>query len=273
MFESNRVRRESALASLRRRLGGFAGVAALSTLFVGGVLSTTRAVATTTVGRWFCVAAVVLALELGWTARHLGRNRRTGEALFTRLGAGTLVTLGRGVLLAWVAAFVVVDWPTSTALLWIPAVLYGTAAVLDAVDGALARRTDRVTELGASLDLEYDALGVLVACSVGVVAGLLPVWYLSVGLARYAFGLGRYLRRRRGAPVHDLPPRVSRRLLAGLQMAFLAVALSPLVGPAVRTTGATVFGGALLLGFARDWLYVSGRVGDDAPKPAEHAVD
>ncbi|KTG10105.1 hypothetical protein AUR64_10945 [Haloprofundus marisrubri] len=273
MSGSNRVRHESALASLRRRLGGFAGLALLSTAVVGGTLSITRTATTTTVGLWFFVATAVLALELGWATRQLDRNRRSGETLFARLGAGNLVTLGRGVLLAWVAAFVVVDWTTIAELLWIPAALYGTAAALDLVDGALARRNDRVTGMGTSLDLEYDALGVLVACSVGVVAGLLPLWYLSVGLARYAFGLGRYLRRRRDLPVYDLPPRVSRRLLAGLQMAFLAVALSPLVDPATRTAGATAFGGALLLGFARDWLYVSGRVGGDTQRPTEHVTD
>ncbi|WP_224447049.1 CDP-alcohol phosphatidyltransferase family protein [Haloprofundus salilacus] len=272
MSGSNRLRSESALASLRRRLGTFAGVAVLATLLIGGALSASR-LSTTTVGAWLLVAAAVLALELGWAVHRLDRNRRTGETLLARFGTGNLVTLGRGVLLAWVAAFAVVDWTDIAALLWIPGVLYGTAAALDAVDGALARRTDRVTELGASLDLEYDALGVLVACSVGVAAGLLPVWYLSVGLARYMFGLARSLRRRRGAPVYDLPQRVSRRLLAGLQMAFLAVALSPVPGQRARTVGAVAFGGTLLLGFVRDWLYVSGRIGDAAPKPAEHAID
>ncbi|WP_157972629.1 CDP-alcohol phosphatidyltransferase family protein [Haloprofundus halophilus] len=273
MSGSNRVRRESALASLRRRLGGFASVAALATLFVASALSTTRAATTAAVGTWFLVAAAVLAVELWWALRQLDRNRRAGETLFARLGAGNLVTLGRGVLLAWVAAFVVVDWAETAALLWIPAALYGTAAALDLLDGTLARRNDRVTGFGTTLDLEYDALGVLVACSVGVAAGLLPVWYLPVGFARYAFGLARDLRRRRGAPVYDLPPRVGRRLLAGLQMAFLAVALSPVPDQRARAVGAVAFGGALLLGFARDWLYVSGRVGDGATKPTEHVVD
>ncbi|WP_224269468.1 CDP-alcohol phosphatidyltransferase family protein [Haloprofundus salinisoli] len=272
MSGSTRARHESALASLRRRLAAFAVVAALATCLAGGALLASR-LAAATVGAWLFVAAAVLAVELGWATGQLDRNRRAGETLLARLGTGNFVTLGRGVLLAWVAAFVVVDWTDTAALLWVPTALYGTAAALDAADGALARGNDRVTGFGTSLDLEYDALGVLVACSVGVVAGLLPLWYLSIGLARYAFGLARYLRRRRGVPVYDLPPRVSRRPLAGLQMAFLAAALSPVPDPSVRTAGATVFGGALLLGFGRDWLYVSGRVGGDTKSPTEHVVD
>ena len=37
---------------------------------------------------------------------------------------------------------------------------------------------------------------------------------------------GLWLRKRRGAPIYDLPPSVNRRVIAGLQMGFLAVILA-----------------------------------------------
>jgi len=196
------------------------------------------------------------------------------------LGLPNAVTALRGLLVAWVAGFLVLDagtlatpgWvstavdPLSRPLLWLPAVAYGTAALLDAADGALARSLGRETVLGAELDTEYDAIGLLVAAAVGVVGGAVPAAYLACGLARYAFVAGKRWRRRRGLAVHSLPHRRSRRRLAGLQMAYLAVALAPVTGVLAARVGALVLGGPFLLGFARDWLYVSGRL-----TPAEAA--
>jgi CDP-diacylglycerol--glycerol-3-phosphate 3-phosphatidyltransferase len=255
-----RRERASALATLRRRATLHAVVAVTLTLAGYGLLWW---VIPETASRWLAVAGVVLGAELFLLQRHLDTNRRHDEErLLADLGVGNLVTLTRGVLLAWVAGFLAVPWVASE-LAWLPAVGYGLSAVLDALDGAVARARDRVTVLGETLDVEFDALGLLVVPLVGVVAGQLPAWYLAVGLARYLFVGGCRLRGRRGLAVHDLPPRASRRVLAGAQMAFVAVALTPVVSPAVAGVGAVLVGVPLLLGFARDWLYVSGRLPAD----------
>ncbi|SDM21769.1 CDP-diacylglycerol--glycerol-3-phosphate 3-phosphatidyltransferase [Halogranum gelatinilyticum] len=266
---------------LRRRTAVLAAVSLAATLAVGWLA--VRVVGVAGAVRWTLVASATLLLVVGLLATRLDDNRPVAERegtdggqLAPTLGPATHVTVGRGVLLAWVAGCFALAWATLPAwTLWLPALGHGAAAALDAVDGALARRTRRVTRLGARLDLSFDALGLLVAPLVGVVAGQLPWWYLSVGLARYGFVAGIRLREYRGLPVYELPTRASRRLLAGLQMAFVAVALTPLVPPAAGTVGAALFGGALLAGFVRDWGYVSGRLADaetgetaDAERPA-----
>lgn len=85
-------------------------------------------------------------------------------------------------------------------------------------------------------------------------------WYLSVGAARYVFVAGLWWRERTDKPTFDLPPRTSRRVLAGLQMAVVPVALAPGVFDSWMPLVTGVAAGGLLLGFGRDWLYVSGRL-------------
>lgn len=208
--------------------------------------------------RWLVLAVPVLAYELLLLWRFLPRNRK-GERLLASLGPGTLLTVARGVLVAFLAGFLLLPQPTES-LVWLPAALYGAAALADYVDGTLARLTDHVTMLGARLDTEFDALGILIAPLLAVLYGQLALWYLSVSVARYLFVLGIRLRRLRGLPVFALPPRRSRRLLAGLQMAFLTVVLSPVVTPPITTVVAVFVAGPFIAGFARDWLYVSGRL-------------
>ncbi|WP_101296701.1 CDP-alcohol phosphatidyltransferase family protein [Halegenticoccus soli] len=249
----------SALASLRRRAAAAAVAAVCSTL---GVAVLVRSVSGTGAAiRWSATAGVVLLPVFWLLVSRLDANRRPdGARLLPRFGVGNALTLVRGVLLAWVAGFLLLAWRGGP-LAWWPAAAYGTAAGLDYVDGILARRFGRETVLGARLDTSFDALGLLVAPLVGVAAGALPAWYLSASAARYAFVAGIRLRERRGLPVYELPPRRSRRFLAGLQMAFVAAALSPALRGAAVTAGAALFGGAFLLGFARDWLAVTGRLG------------
>ena len=145
----------------------------------------------------------------------------------------------------------------------IPAVAapaYAVAAFLDSIDGRLARRLNRETLLGSRLDLEIDAAGILVAALSGVVLEKLPPWYLAIGLARYLFVVGIEARKRLGRPVADLDPSRWRRVLAGWQMGFLAVALWPQVPAALSRGAAYPFGAMTLAMFVRDWLFVSHRL-------------
>nr|WP_231554243.1 hypothetical protein [Halobellus rufus] len=108
--------------------------------------------------------------------------------------------------------------------------------------------------------MAFDTTGFLVAPVVAVLWGQLPIWYLSLSAARYLFKAGRGLRRRRGLPVYDLPDSLIRRPLAGLQMAFITLALSPLLGlAAIRLPALLVLVPSLAV-FLRDYLVVSGRL-------------
>jgi CDP-diacylglycerol--glycerol-3-phosphate 3-phosphatidyltransferase len=192
-----------------------------------------------------------------WCASFLYRwlpdNRREGESgSLSGLGAPTRITMFRGLLIAIAAGFL------GTSAVAAPA--YSAAAILDSVDGRVARARKRETLLGSRLDMEVDAAGILVASLSGIFLGKLPLAYVAIGLARYLFVLGIALRVRAAKSVRELDPLRLRRLLAGFQMGFLAVALWPQIPETVTRVAAIPFGAATLAMFLRDWLFVSQRL-------------
>jgi len=210
--------------------------------------------------RWLILPSAVIAHLLAVLWRNLETNHRAGESqLFPTFGWGNTLTLLRGAWVAALAGFLFLPRPDGW-LAWIPGILYTLSVAADFFDGYVARRTQRVTRLGEILDMSFDGLGVLVASILAIQYGQVPVWYLTVAFARPLFLAGLWLRRRLNKPSHDLPPSTSRRVFAGFQMGFLAVVLWPLFSPPGTLIAATLFGLPLLIGFARDWLAVSGNL-------------
>lgn len=210
--------------------------------------------------RWLLLSGVVLGYALWLLWRYLPENRRRHEAqLLPRLGPGNRLTMLRGLFIGLLAGFLFAPWPMG-GLAWVVVLLYTAADVADYFDGYLARRANHSTVLGGKLDMEFDGLGLVIVSLLAVGYGQLPWWYLGVGAARYLFVFGLWWRRRNGRPIHDIPPSVHRRILAGLQMGLMSVVLWPIVPAAMATLGGTLIAVPLLLGFARDWLIVSGRL-------------
>jgi len=170
----------------------------------------------------------------------------------------TTVTLSRGAALAVFAGFLPVGLPSGR-FVWLPAALFALAAGLDAIDGRIARRMDAVSELGGRLDTEMDGLTVLFGTVFVVTADLVPAVFLLVGVARYLFVAGIWLRKRRGLPVEPLPPSQLRRLLGGLAMGAIWLALLPVPGATASRLVALAVFVPFVLNFSRDWLAVSGR--------------
>ncbi|UWG48385.1 Phosphatidylglycerophosphate synthase [Halanaeroarchaeum sp. HSR-CO] len=216
---------------------------------------------TSTAVRWAIPTAAVAAIALAYCYRLLEHNHPAGASrpAFDSLGVANHVTLARGGLFAAIAGFAFLE-PTRW-IGWLPALLYGAGSALDAVDGFLARMNGRTTVLGAKLDMAFDSVGFVVGPVVAVLWGRLPVWYLSLSVARYLFLAGKTWRQRRGRPVFELPESRVRRPLAGFQMAFITVALAPLVSAETIHTLAVVALLPSLLVFLRDYLVVSGRRG------------
>jgi len=247
-----RRRRRSGVPStrtlLRRRAALLAAAAAVTTAGAGvAVASALGAVA----APWTLVALGVLGAEFVVLGRNLDGNRTVGGALRGRLGAANAVTLARGVLVAWLAGFAVVPW--TGALAPAPVALYGTAVVLDAVDGAVARRLGRVTTLGARLDGAVDGLGLFAGLAVAAAGGVLALPFVLLGVVKYAYLAAAWRRRRRGGSLRPLPARGSRRLLAVLQMVAVVVALAPPVTAGAAGLVVAGAGSAYCLGFVRDW--------------------
>ncbi|OVE86250.1 CDP-alcohol phosphatidyltransferase family protein [Natronolimnobius baerhuensis] len=205
---------------------------------------------------WFlALVGFVLVLESGIFVRIVSETRRSAGSEPVTLA--TWVTVTRGAASAVLAGFIVVPRPDGV-LVWAPAILFAAGAALDAVDGLLARRTETTTALGARVDVETDALIVLIGTLVAIAADTVPLAFLAVGLARYLFIFGCWWRRRRGRPVLELPESRLRRPLGALAMGTIWLALLPPVDPALSRTVAFLVLVPFVLNFTRDWIAVAG---------------
>jgi CDP-diacylglycerol--glycerol-3-phosphate 3-phosphatidyltransferase len=251
-----RTDNQLALNGLRKRWMAFWLVCMLS--LAGGFAFLSAAWQPEYALRWLFLASLTLTYLLAVLWRGLPYNYRAGENfLLPTLGWGNRLTLLRGALVGGLVGFLFSPQPSGW-LAWLPGILYTLADAADFFDGYLARRTCHATHLGEILDMSFDGLGVLAAAALAVQYRQVPAWYLLVALARYLFLAGAWLRQRLGLPVYTLPPSATSRILAGLQMGFVAVMLWPLFTPPGTHIAAALFGLPFLLGFLRDWLYTSG---------------
>jgi phosphatidylglycerophosphate synthase len=114
--------------------------------------------------QWLAMAGLIWAFICYQTKRRLPLNRPNPEApLYRELGWANRLTLLRAWLIAAVAGFLFQPWPEGPALAWMPGMLYFFAAMLDRVDGYVARRAGQSSLLGNELDTVSDALGLAVA--------------------------------------------------------------------------------------------------------------
>ena len=244
-------------------------MAALSLAFLaGGYSLLSLAWQSDLAARWLPLPFLVIAYLLAILWRNLDLNIREGEQeVLPDLGWGNRLTLLRGLLVAGMVGFLTLPRPEGW-LIWVPGILYCLSDATDFFDGYVARLTNHATRLGKFLEMSFDGLGVLAASLLVVLYGQAPAWYVLVGLARYLFVFGEWLRRRLGKPIYPVPPSLYRRVFAALQMGFLAVALLPLIPPPGIHIAATLFGLPLLAGFGRDWLYVTGVIKSNPERKA-----
>jgi phosphatidylglycerophosphate synthase len=141
-----------------------------------------------------------------------------------RFGIANQITLLRAVLVALLAG--TIGEGSSSSLAQGVTVVAAVAALLDALDGYLARRLGLVSAYGARFDMETDAVLVLVLSVLAWQLQKAAPWVLVSGLLRYGFVLAGLLWPRLARP---LPPSARRRLIAALQMVLLIAALSPLL--------------------------------------------
>ena len=202
-----------------------------------------------------------------WSHRMLNRPAAEQPA-FATLGAANRMTVLRGWLIAATGGFLFMP-PAPALAAWLPAILYSIAAILDRLDGFVARRSRHSSLLGDHLDGVFDALGLLVAPLVAVAYGKVHWLYLLVSGAYYCFQLGIKWRHWRHLPLRPLLPSKLRRTLAGFQMGMIAVVLWPPFQAEVTVVASIAFMAPMLVGFVVDWLVVSARLDPARPPVSE----
>lgn len=231
------------------------GMAVLLAAFVGiKQLTTLNAL------QWLLIADCLWFFVCWQLWQRLELNRASeGAPLYPTLGWANRLTLLRGGLIALTGGFLFQHQALGL-MAWIPGALYSIAAILDRMDGFVARRSKHTSLLGSELDTVYDALGLLVAPLLAVGYGKIHWSFLLVSAAYYVFIWGLYWRRRHNLPVYPLMPSMLRRTLAGFQMGFVAFILLPCFHAPVTIIIGAAFMLPILIGFIVDWLVVSGRI-------------
>lgn len=210
--------------------------------------------------QWLLFAGSLWAYAWWQLWQGLDLNRSSAQhTLYETLGVANYLSVVRGGLIATTSGFLLQP-PATEVAAWIPGVIYTVAAILDRIDGFVARRSNRTSLLGSKLDTTYDALGLLIAPLLALNYGKVHWSFLLVSVAYYFFCWGLYWRRTHNLPVYPLLPSQLRRTLAGFQMGCVALLLLPCFHPSFTTTVALVFMLPILLGFVIDWLVVSGRI-------------
>ena len=208
--------------------------------------------------QWMIQTGLLWEFVLWQVEQRLSLNRFQPEApLYSNLGWGNRLTILRGLLIAMTGGFILYPHGSSITDL-LPALFYTLAAILDRIDGFVARKTKQLTMLGNELDISFDALGLLIAPLLAISLGTLHAAYLLLSVAYYIYRWGLNYRTRRNLTIITPPPNTVRRTLAGFQMGLLAVLLWPIFQPSFTIMLGMAFMLPVLFGFIIDWWIVCG---------------
>jgi phosphatidylglycerophosphate synthase len=195
----------------------------------------------------FAVAAVLVLANLG-------------AHPFGRFGPANQITLARAAFMALLAGLIGEE-PGDT-LVRFAFALAIVAAILDAVDGPLARMTGLASRFGAGFDMETDAALLAVLAVLAWQFDKAGPWVLASGLARYLFvaagAAWPWLNR-------PLPKSFRRKLVCAVQTTVLVTLLAPvLVSPATDALAAVGLA-ALCYSFAADVAWLQRHSREDHP--------
>ena len=145
------------------------------------------------------------------------------------------------------------------ALTTLTLVIATVAALMDAVDGAMARRACQTSAFGARFDMETDALLILALSVLAWNWDKAGAWILLAGLARYLFVACAAV-----APFTnlELPPSRRRQAVCVIQVVTLLLCIAPWIPSPVSDLAAGSGLIALIYSFTVDvrWLFRSARL-------------
>ncbi|MGJ7507821.1 CDP-alcohol phosphatidyltransferase family protein [Variovorax sp. GT1P44] len=200
-------------------------------------------------GPWFQVKAVCVFVA----AFAIAQTGLPGHSPNRRFGLANRVTLVRLALIALLAAGIGEASPDA-AIAWAVVAIATAAALLDALDGPLARARGFASEFGARFDMETDALMVLVLCLLVLHFDKAGAWILAAGLMRYVFVLSSSAWPWLARP---LPPSQRRKAICVAQITSLIVCLVPIVPVGWSEAIAAGSLAALTASFATDIVWLS----------------
>jgi phosphatidylglycerophosphate synthase len=244
----------------RRTLGIASAVAGSATVFAMAVwamgpldLAPVRAYS------WL-PAVMVFAMTLGLMMVFLPLHRH-----IDRFGAANGVTLGRGVITAWLAGLIGTQFDVSTVGWWVTGAAL-IAISLDGIDGYLARTRKTASPFGERFDMEVDALFILIMTYLVFEAGRAGPWVLLIGLMRYGFVAAGWIW---PSLKNDLPPSFRRKLICVVQGTALTLCFVPLVSDMAATILAAAALVALTWSFTVDILFLIRRRSVDTERMEE----
>ena len=137
---------------------------------------------------------------------------------------------------------------------WTVIVVATIAALLDIVDGWIARRTGTETAFGARFDMEVDALFIVILSVLAWRWEKAGGWVLLSGLLRYLFVAAGWMLPWLRQP---LPPSIRRKAICVVQIVVLIVAVGPVIPVWFSTLIAAAGLGVLGYSFLVDtvWLW------------------
>jgi phosphatidylglycerophosphate synthase len=195
------------------------------------------------------LGALVMVGAFGFLADH---------HQFQRFGPANHVTTARGMAAGLLAGFI--GEPGTELAMAGAASLALLTAVLDGVDGWLARRTGLTSDFGARFDMEVDALLIVVLSVLAWRYDKAGAWVLCSGLMRYVFVASgwqwTWLRR-------PLPPSWRRQAGCVIQTVALGVALLPFVPVPLSSAIAAIALLQLSASFVIDVLWLWQRSGEE----------
>jgi phosphatidylglycerophosphate synthase len=166
-----------------------------------------------------------------------------------KFGPANQITLVRAVLVAGLASLIA--RPATTTLAWIVVLIAIVAALLDGVDGWVARRTGTVSAFGTRFDMETDAALILVLAILVWQYGKAGPWVLLSGLLRYAFVAAGWLWPWMRAP---LASTLRAKVICVAQIVALIVVMAPSITPPISSVVAVAALVALCYSFLVDTL-------------------
>src|SRR5438477_5141597 len=188
-------------------------------------------------------------------AAKAGSAAKAGQSAMgpMRFGAANQITLVRALLVAGLASFAA--QPATPTAAWRAVVIAILAALLDGLDGWVARRTGTVSAFGTRFDMETDAALILVLAILAWQYGKAGPWVLLSGLLRYIFVAAGWLWPWMAGP---LASTLRAKIICVVQIVALIVATAPAIAPPASAVVAAVGLLALCYSFLVDtrrlWL-------------------